>query len=110
MSKSGTRPWVPGFEAIHEVKGPMARSVEDIELACRVLFGRTDHSYDDLPPIPYRDVSLPEKLKFGYYKSGKQAISLNVKEIGDIKLPFPQMRWSKLLPLSNVPYKRRSTH
>ncbi|KAJ3553614.1 hypothetical protein NM688_g3512 [Phlebia brevispora] len=33
-----------------------------------VAFGRSSENYDPAP-IPYRDLELPEKLKFGYYKS-----------------------------------------
>lgn len=55
----------PGFKAIPNVLGPMARSMEDIELACRVVFGRsTDYS---LAPVPYREVKPERKLKFGFY-------------------------------------------
>lgn len=49
--------------------GPMGRSIDDIELATRVQcdasvgLARTE----GLIPLPYRDVELPKKLKFGYY-------------------------------------------
>ena len=43
----------------------MARSVEDIELASRVVFGRSAN-YSSVP-VPYREVKLEQKLKFGYY-------------------------------------------
>lgn len=56
----------PGFEGIPFVLGPMARSVGDLELACRAVFG-AGGTADLAPPLPYRDVKLPEKLKFGYY-------------------------------------------
>ena len=43
----------------------MARSVEDIELASRVVFGTfANHSS---APVPYREVKTEQKLKFGYY-------------------------------------------
>jgi len=58
----------PGFEAIHPVAGPMGRSVADLERAARVLFGARGSGDDYFPaPVPYRDVALPEKLRFGYY-------------------------------------------
>lgn len=61
----------PGFEAIHAVAGPMARSVSDLERMSRVLFGSRDGEDSYFPtPIPYRDVKLPEKLRFGYYLNG----------------------------------------
>ena len=43
----------------------MARSVEDIEVACRVVFGKSAN-YSSAPVL-YRDVKLRRKLKFGYY-------------------------------------------
>jgi len=58
----------PGFEAIHAVAGPMARSVADLERMARVLFGAREGGHAYFPaPNPYRDVKLPEKLRFGYY-------------------------------------------
>ena len=43
----------------------MARSVEDIEIACRAVFGKSaNHSS---APVPYREFRLGQKLKFGYY-------------------------------------------
>lgn len=55
----------PGFKSIPTVLGPMARSVEDIELASRVVFGRSTNGSS--VPVPYREVKLKQKLKFGYY-------------------------------------------
>ena len=43
----------------------MARSVEDIELASRVVFGKSAN-YSSAP-VPYREVKPEQKLKFGYY-------------------------------------------
>ncbi|RPD64393.1 amidase signature enzyme [Lentinus tigrinus ALCF2SS1-7] len=57
-----------GFEGIRSAAGPMGRSVEDLELAARVVFGKQGTDYAPAP-LPYRDVVLPEKLKFGYYLS-----------------------------------------
>jgi hypothetical protein len=45
------------------------RSVSDIELGCRLVFGQQSLDYDPAP-IPYRGVTLPTKLKFGYYLNG----------------------------------------
>jgi Asp-tRNA(Asn)/Glu-tRNA(Gln) amidotransferase A subunit family amidase len=43
----------------------MARSVQDVELASRVVFGKSaDYSS---APVLYRGVQLAQKLKFGYY-------------------------------------------
>jgi hypothetical protein len=44
--------------------------VDDLEVACRVSFGISGTS-QDIPPVPFRDVKLPPKLKFGYYTSGE---------------------------------------
>ena len=61
----------PGFDPIHAVAGPMARSVADLERMARVLFGVREGGQSYFPsPIPYRDVKLPEKLRFGYYLNG----------------------------------------
>jgi Asp-tRNA(Asn)/Glu-tRNA(Gln) amidotransferase A subunit family amidase len=58
----GPSPW---FKTIPTVLGPIARSVEDIELASRVVFGKSaNHSS---APVLYREVNLERKLKFGYY-------------------------------------------
>lgn len=46
----------------------MGRGVEDIEAAARAVIGRRGGDKFYFPaPIPYRDVQLPKKLKFGYY-------------------------------------------
>ncbi|KAF9530362.1 amidase [Crepidotus variabilis] len=59
----------PGFDGIVSVAGPMGRSVKDLEIVSRIIFGQgTDTS---LPPIPFRDVEIPKRLKFGYYTSDK---------------------------------------
>jgi len=43
----------------------MARTVEDIEIASRVVFGKfANHSS---APVLYREVKLGQRLKFGYY-------------------------------------------
>ncbi|KAJ7105750.1 amidase [Mycena crocata] len=66
VSFAGAGSSVPGFEGITSVGGPMARSVEDLEIFCRVTFGVQRRSHD-LAPILYRQPKLPEKLRFGYY-------------------------------------------
>ena len=55
----------PGFKNIPTSLGPMARTVEDIEIASRVVFGKSPN-YSSAP-VPYREVKLGQKLKFGYY-------------------------------------------
>jgi Asp-tRNA(Asn)/Glu-tRNA(Gln) amidotransferase A subunit family amidase len=59
-----------GFEALHSVAGPMGRSVADLVLAARVLFGAPD-AQRDVAPLPFREVELPKKLKLGYYVDGE---------------------------------------
>ena len=44
--------------------------MEDLELAARLVFGKQGREFDP-PPLPYRDVQLPDKLRFGYYLSGE---------------------------------------
>jgi hypothetical protein len=52
----------------------MGRSVEDLIAASRVLFGLgTD---EEVAPVPYRDIKLPARLKFGYYTDGQYDFSL----------------------------------
>lgn len=75
-----------GFEAIMTVIGPMGRyvsippcadvaltrlcsSVDDLELAARVMLGAAD-PLDDVMPLPFREVKLGPKLRFGYYTEG----------------------------------------
>ena len=48
----------------------MARSIDDLELVCRAVFGHSSYTAEALPPILYRDVTLPQRLRFGYYTSG----------------------------------------
>jgi amidase len=56
----------------------MGRSVADLELMARVLFGERGGSQDCFPvPIPYRDVTLPKKLRFGYYLNGASSATLD---------------------------------
>lgn len=46
----------------------MGRGVEDLEAAARAVIGRRGSDKFYFPaPIPYRDLRLPKKLKFGYY-------------------------------------------
>jgi hypothetical protein len=49
----------------------MGRSVSDLERMARVLFGERGSGESYFPvPVSYRDVTLPEKLRFGYYLNG----------------------------------------
>ncbi|KAG8855291.1 hypothetical protein FRB96_007089 [Tulasnella sp. 330] len=73
-SSTGIRRTTPGFEGIHVCRGPMGRSVDDIELACRLFFGKPSQLNEWLPPVPYRDATLAKKLKFGYYKAVQETV------------------------------------
>ncbi|KAF9557330.1 amidase [Agrocybe pediades] len=68
VSYQGAKGPVPGFDGIVTVAGPMGRSVEDLKLTSRVLFGAAARNHS-IPPIPFRKVELQPKLKFGYYTS-----------------------------------------
>ncbi|KAG6869233.1 hypothetical protein C0993_009097 [Termitomyces sp. T159_Od127] len=59
---------VKGFEGIKSVVGPMARSVEDLKLVSQIVFG-VQGNEQSIAPIPYRQIQLPHKLRFGYYTS-----------------------------------------
>ncbi|KAJ7497727.1 amidase [Mycena latifolia] len=63
----------PGFDGVKSVCGPMARCMDDLELACQVAFGASG-TFGDFPPVPFRDVTLPKKMRFGYYTSGPDGI------------------------------------
>ncbi|OBZ73562.1 putative amidase PB8B6.03 [Grifola frondosa] len=69
ISTQGMQTTTPGFEGVRTVTGPMGRSVDDLELATRVVLGQGTDS--GVAPLPFRDAALPEKLRFGYYLSGE---------------------------------------
>ncbi|KAI0027805.1 amidase signature domain-containing protein [Vararia minispora EC-137] len=72
ISSEGTTSTVPGFTAVTSAYGPMGRSVDDLETACRVLFGHSQGHGAYFPaPVPFRDhwQKIPKKLRFGYYTS-----------------------------------------
>ncbi|KAM5532354.1 hypothetical protein V8D89_013948 [Ganoderma adspersum] len=68
ISTSGAQDTYPGIEGVRSSLGPIARSVDDIELAARLVFGVQGRERDPAP-LPYRDVRLPERLRVGYYLS-----------------------------------------
>lgn len=70
VSYTGGRGPVGGFEGIKTVAGPMGRSADDVTLLAKALLGKKG-SNEDIPPLPFRQVELPQKLKFGYYTSGQ---------------------------------------
>ncbi|KAL0575280.1 hypothetical protein V5O48_006681 [Marasmius crinis-equi] len=70
LSLTGTRSPSSGDSGIQVTMGPMGRSVDDLVLFCKSLFGRPDGFADyKLIPTPFRDAELPKRLRFGYYTS-----------------------------------------
>ncbi|EJD47904.1 amidase [Auricularia subglabra TFB-10046 SS5] len=67
VTHDGERHTCPGFEGLNIVAGPMARSVEDLDLWARVVLGRSDAPWETINPVLYREVSVPRRLRFGYY-------------------------------------------
>ena len=53
-------------------------SWEDIDLMCRTFFGSPAAEHELQAAVPYREVTLPEKLRFGFYTSGNCFTSLNL--------------------------------
>lgn len=52
-------------------------SVEDLRLVSRIVFG-IQGKEQSIAPIPYREIQLPPKLRFGYYTSGLNLPSLKM--------------------------------
>ena len=44
--------------------------MEDVESGARAMLGGPGAAHEVLPPVPYRDITLPQTLRFGYYTSG----------------------------------------
>ena len=53
-------------------------SVKDLDLIARVTFGNNQSPSHSVVPIPFRDVQLPQKLRFGYYTSGYKFMSIYI--------------------------------
>lgn len=62
----------------------LCRSVKDLELLSKVAFGLPGRSHD-VAPLPFRDITLPSKLRFGYYTHGVSLHSL--KTVRFVYLP-----------------------
>lgn len=62
----------PGFESIKSTLGVMGRSTDDIETACRVFFDASPSLAltEPMVPLTFREVTLPQVMKFGYYLTG----------------------------------------
>ncbi len=65
------------YEGHHDVSKRVIEilhsSVDDLELVCRTVFG-AQSTDNEIAPLPYREVALPPKLRFGYYTSGNTLI------------------------------------
>jgi fatty acid amide hydrolase len=78
LPRGGTRPTLRGMEAMVAQAGPMARKVEDLSLALRVLTGElhanhsSAHPSGDISPYPLRDPAAVrvENLRIGVWANG----------------------------------------
>jgi hypothetical protein len=76
----------------------------------RVLFGVRGGSQDYFPaPVPYRDVTLPEKLRFGYYLNGASVRTLGRAKT-DLCIVQNKMEQSRALLLVTGPYWKQRRH
>lgn len=66
VAYGGAKSSFGGMESVRTIAGPMGRTVDDLVLLSKILFGRPIVDRE-VVPLPYRDVVLPAKLKFGYY-------------------------------------------
>ncbi|GAA6053096.1 hypothetical protein JCM3770_000382 [Rhodotorula araucariae] len=69
IASTGCQSFNAGFTAIQSTMGPMGRSVADLELLLRVQLDAAPAlaATEGVLPLPYRDVTLPKKLRFGYF-------------------------------------------
>ncbi|KXN67639.1 amidase signature enzyme [Conidiobolus coronatus NRRL 28638] len=64
----GERIITPGQEAVVAATGPLAKHVEDLDVMVKaVLNSNPWETAHDVVPIPYREATLPKKLRIGYY-------------------------------------------
>ena len=80
--------------------------MEDLELAARLVFGKQGREFDP-PPLPYRDVQLPDKLRFGYYLSGQYDSSSPGR--GAVACAVRFLRQICCAPLTAPCYSRHTT-
>ncbi|KAJ7074358.1 amidase [Mycena amicta] len=116
VSYAGAGSCVPGFEGIVSVAGPMARSIDDLEIFCRATFGIPGRSLS-VAPVLYREVKVPDKLRFGFYTDYYIKASPPVKravletvaalratghECVEIEIPTPSEVFNIFLALSSA--------
>ncbi|KAH8552386.1 amidase [Umbelopsis sp. PMI_123] len=69
---AGTLSGLPGQYHIKSVAGPMARTLESVELIAKLLYNSNPERLDeDCVPIPWREPVLNKKLVFGVIRSDK---------------------------------------
>jgi amidase len=62
-----TRSGMPGQEAVASVNGPLARTLQDVQLYSKAVIDAQPWLFDPkCLPIPWRPVQLPEKLKIAF--------------------------------------------
>ncbi|KAK4686086.1 amidase, partial [Tremellales sp. Uapishka_1] len=62
----GARSGMPGQEAVKSINGPMSSTIGGMELWAKAIVGNKPWERDpNMLPIPWREVTLPEKLCFG---------------------------------------------
>ena len=72
----------PDMAAIRTTLGPMARSIEALELGCRAIISaaqslKVHETQASMLPVPWRSVELEKKLKFGYFIEGELSHKLS---------------------------------
>ncbi|KAI9285720.1 amidase signature domain-containing protein [Umbelopsis sp. AD052] len=69
---AGTLTGLPGQFHIKSVAGPMARTLESVELIAKLLYNSNPERLDEnCVPMPWREPVLPKKLVFGVIRSDK---------------------------------------
>ncbi|KAI8582354.1 hypothetical protein K450DRAFT_228571 [Umbelopsis ramanniana AG] len=69
---AGTLTGLPGQFHVKSVAGPMARTLESVELIAKLLYNSHPERLDEnCVPIPWREPTLPKKLVFGVIRSDK---------------------------------------
>jgi Asp-tRNA(Asn)/Glu-tRNA(Gln) amidotransferase A subunit family amidase len=64
--KAGNTTSMPGQEGIPPVYSPMTRSLDDLSFFLKTIIDFKPWNYDySCHPLPWREVDLPKKLKFG---------------------------------------------
>ena len=97
----GSKPSLPGQEAIFSNNGPMARSLDDVKLYAEWMVGSEPWLEDPkVIPIPWRTITLPEKLTFAIVRTdgynnllppvqrGLEIVEKKVREAGHEVIDF----------------------